>query len=148
METRPKPSGERIMIRVYTAICWTIYGFFFFAFGVLSLISYFGTFAESTYRDIPILLLRILVVAFIVVLIYHLFESLSKYRARYARMSSLCRRGLVPYGIPSSPSFHWAALFMATEAPTVCTGIFLISVSILTILLVHILLFIVCLCIS
>jgi hypothetical protein len=138
----PKPMSARMMTLLYTAIFWTIYWFFFFALGVLSLISYFGTFAESPYRDIPILLLRILVVAFVVVLIFHLFESLSKYRSRYARMSSLCRRGLVPYGIQSSTSFHLAAKFMATEAIDSLTGKLLIYVFILMIIVVVILFFI------
>jgi hypothetical protein len=138
----PNPMSARMLTLLYTAVFWTIYWFFFFAFGVLSLISYFQTFAESTYRNIPILLLRILVVTFVVVLLYHLFESLSKYRARYARMSSLCRRGFVPYGIQSSTSFHLAAKFMATEAIDVVTGKLLIYVFILMIIVVVILFFI------
>ena len=135
--------SARMMTLLFTAVFWTSYWFFFFALGVSSLISYFQTFAESTYRNIPILLLRILVVAFVVVLIYHLYESLSKYRARYARMSGLCRRGLVPYGIQSSTSFHLAAKFMATEAIDSVTGKLLIYLFILMIIVVVILFFIV-----
>jgi hypothetical protein len=139
----PNPMSARMMTLLFTAVFWTIYWFFFFALGVLSLIGYFQTFAESTYREIPILLLRILVAAFFVVLTYHLFESLSKYRARYTRMSSLCRRGFVPYGIQSSTSFHLAAKFMATETIEVVTGKLYIYVLILIIIVVVILFFIV-----
>jgi hypothetical protein len=85
------PMSARMLTLLFMAVFWSIFLFFFGALGVLSLIDYFFTFADSVYRSIPILLLRVLVVIFVAVVTYHLFDSLSKYRARYIRMSNLCR---------------------------------------------------------
>lgn len=127
----PNPMSARMMTLLFMSFFWSIYLFCLFALNGLSMIDYFHTFAESKYRSIPIAVFRGLVVIFVLVMIYHLFQSVTEYRARYIRMSTLCRLGLVPYGIQASTSFHLAVKFMATEAIQAVAGKFIPYVLIL-----------------
>jgi hypothetical protein len=135
--------SARMLTLLYLAVYWVLFASSFCLSGVCRALIVLFKWPGSTSRTILIACCFFFLVVFAAVLIYQLYKALTKYRGGYVRMSTLCRRGLVPSGIQSSASFQFAAKFMATDAIQIIIGILFVYFSIAIVVTVTALLLII-----
>ncbi len=114
--------SARMMTLLFLAAYWSLFWLSLFGSLTVSVRNFAFDWDQRAYADAIIVITGILLFCFSVIFCCQLVGALKKYNGRFARMSKLCRIGLVPPRTHSATAFHYAAKYVSSEA-LVCFGV-------------------------